>query len=311
MTLPASTTTRQFTPAQIDIIKKTCAPKTNNDEFYYFIGVAQSLGLNPLQRQILANVYNASSPTKRSVVIIVEIGGLRAIAARAGDYYPDSEDPVYEIDPNLVSDTNPKGIVKCSVNAFKLLPNGGLHRVRGTVEWDEFAAIEIEWKWGDQKGQKVYTGKKTLSDTWKKMPAHMIAKCAEAHALRKGWPEQVSGLYEHAEATNFDEDMLPTEVLEQKQSEDRQRAIGVTRGEYMMQFAMGDELIPVPFAEVHGRCMDYINSLETVMELMDFKARNKFSFQRYWAEDKEAGLNLNEAIEQRKAGIESAAAEAA
>lgn len=311
MTLPAINATRQFTPAQIDIIKKTCAPKTNNDEFNYFIGVAQSLGLNPLQRQILANVYSADKPDKRNVVIIVEIGGLRAIASRAGDYYPDSEDPVYVYDENLKSSTNPHGILTCSVNAFKVLPNGGLHRVRGTVYWSEFAAVDDEWAYDEAARRRKPTGNKTLSGTWAKMGHHMIAKCAEAHALRKGWPEQVSGLYEHAEATNFDEDMLPTEVLEQKQSEDRQRAIGVTRGEYMLQFGMGDELIPIPFGDVHGRCMDYINSLETIMELMDFKARNKFSFQRYWAQDKEAGLNLNQAMEERKAAIERAASEAA
>lgn len=298
---------RHFTPSQMDIIRKTCAPKTNDNEFNYFVGVAQSLGLNPLQRQILANVYNASKPDKRNVVIIVEIGGLRAIASRAGDYFPDDEDPVYTYDESKVGPTNPKGIVKCSVNAFKLLPNGNLHRVRGTVEWDEFAAIEDEWAWNEQKGKRLPTGQKTLSSTWAKMPAHMIAKCAEAHALRKGWPEQVSGLYEHAEATNFDDDMLPTEVLEQKAADDRQRAIGVTKGEYMLQFEDGSELVPVPFGEVHGRCMDYIRGVDTVMDLLDFKTRNKFSFQRYWAQDKAAGLDLNRAFEKRQAEIEAAA----
>lgn len=302
---------RQFTPAQMDIIKKTCAPNTNDNEFDYFVSVAQSLGLNPLQRQILANVYNAGDSKKRNVVIIVEIGGLRAIAARAGDYRPDDEDPSYTYNQDLKSDTNPLGIEKASVNAFKFDGNGVWQRVRGTAYWDEFAAIEAEWNWGDKRGEKVYTGKKTLSAMWKKMPRHMIAKCAEANALRKGWPEQTSGLYEHAEADNFDEDMLPSQVLEQKASDDRQRAIGVTKGEYMLQFDMAGELQPVPFGEVHGRCMDYINKCETVMEVMDFKARNKFSFQRYWAQDKAAGLDLNEAIERRANQIKAVAEEVA
>lgn len=304
---------RHFTPAQMGIIKKTCAPNTNDKEFDYFVAVAQSLGLNPLQRQILANVYNAGNETKRNVVIIVEIGGLRAIAARAGDYRPDDEEPVYTYNQDLKDpDTNPLGIEKCSVSAFKFDANGQWQRVRGTAYWDEFAAIEKDWEWHPEiRGKKVYSGKQTLSSTWAKMPRHMIAKCAEAHALRKGWPEQTSGLYEHAEANNFDEDMLPSEVLEQKAADDRQRAIGVTKGEYMLQFDMAGELVPVPFGEVHGRCMDYIAKCETVMEVMDFKARNKFSFQRYWAQDKAAGLDLNEAIEKRKAEIEQSADEVA
>ena len=308
MTLPALRPASNFTAAQIDIIKKTCAPKTNNDEFNYFIGVAQSLGLNPLQRQILANVYSANDPSKRNVVIIVEIGGLRAIASRAGDYRPDDEDPVYTYNQDLKDPaTNPYGIEKCSVSAFKMDANGQWQRVRGTVYWDEFASIDDEWAYDQQAGKRRPTGKKTLSATWAKMARHMIAKCAEAHALRKGWPEQVSGLYEHAEATNFDEDMLPTEVLEQKAADDRQRAIGVTKGEYMLQFAMGSALEPIPFGNVHGRCIDYIKSLETVMEVMDFKERNKFSFQRYWAKDSAAGLDLNEALEKRIAAVKAAA----
>ena len=47
--------------------------------------------------------------------------------------------------------------------------------------------------------------------------------------------------------------------------------------------------------------------VDTVMDLLDFKARNKFSFQRYWAQDKAAGLDLNRAFEKRQADIETAA----
>lgn len=291
MTAPA----RSFSSPQLEIIKKTCAPKTNNDEFNYFISVAQSLGLNPLRRQILANVYSANDPAKRNVVIIVEIGGLRAIAARSGTYRPDNEDPEYTYREELRGPNNPLAIEKCSVSAFKQDNRGEWHRVKGTVYWDEFVQTNKDYKTGGIK----------LADPWKRMGRHMIAKCAEAHALRKGWPEETSGLYEFAEADSFDSDMLPTEAIEMREAEERARRIGKIEGEYVIQWEMQGKLCSVAPGEFFDRVAEWISKQDSIIELKDFRARNELTLKRYWADDKSAALELKERFEKAESAIAS------
>lgn len=286
MSVPA----QNFNAATIDIIRKQCAPDTNDVEFNYFMKMAESLGLNPLSRQIMAQVYSKNDPKKRRVTIITEIGGLRAIAARAGDYRPDDEDPVYTYgmpkDP-----TNPLGIEKCSVNAWKQDSKGNWNKVRGTVYWDEFRKI------------RYWDGKPQLDGNWKTMPRHMIAKCAEAHALRKGWPEQVSGIYEFAESDNFDEDMLPTQKVEEAQSEQRAKRVGWEPGEYAFVMIEGDPIMNVAPGKVHDLIEAHYRNLDSIIDIKNFEFRNSSSLQRFWAADPDAALNLKAISERRQAEI--------
>jgi len=296
-----------FTPSQLQIIKKTCAPDTNNDEFNLFVESARLYGLNPMKRQIMAMVFSKDDAKKRRMSLIVEIGGLRAIAARSGKYRPASEPTVFEMDA-AKSPTNPHGISRALVTVYKMDDRGEWFPVTGEAWWDEHANITDVWAWDQAANKRKPTGNKTLADTWLKMPRLMIAKCAEAQALRKGWPEDLGGLYEQAESAGaWDEDMLPTEAIEAKETQDRQSLIGKIKGEYAVQFEMGQAIQMVAPGQMFDRCAEYVAGLETTMEVKDFRARNLETFRRYWADNKDEGLTLNKMMEAREKAIASEA----
>lgn len=296
----------QFTPAQLDIIKKTCAPETNHDEFNLFIEAAKGYGLNPMRRQIMAMVFGAKArdQSKRRMSLIVEIGGLRAIAARSGRYRPASEPTEFMVDQALAGPLNPLGLYSATVRVWKQDDRGEWFPVIGEAFWDEHVNLKDEWI-DDKK-----TGKQILADTWQRMPKLMLAKCAEAQALRKGWPEDLGGLYEQAESGGaFDADMLPSQALEAHQIDKRQALIGKRAGEYAIQFGMGDAIEMIPPGQMHDRIEAYVLGLETIMEVKDFRARNQLALRRYWADDADAALSLNKAMEKREADISAAPAE--
>jgi hypothetical protein len=69
--------------------------------------------------------------------------------------------------------------------------------------------LRHDWKepaWGVARFEAFRQEK---SPTWSKMPDVMLAKCAEAAALRAAFSEETSGLYIHEEAATIEGDALP------------------------------------------------------------------------------------------------------
>lgn len=298
------TAAASFSAAQLQIIRKTCAPDTNEDEFNLFVESARLYGLNPMKRQIMAMVFSKDDPKKRRMSLIVEIGGLRAIAARSGNYRPASTPTQFDMQPDLKSDTNPLGLVRAVVTVHKQDAQGNWFDVVGEAWWEEHANIKDEWAYNEQARKKLPTGNKTLEDNWKRMPHLMLAKCAEAQALRKGWPEDLGGLFEQAESAGaWDADMLPTEILEQDEAENRARRVGRVTGEYAVQFEMGAPIQMIPPGQFHDKVMEYARTLETVMDVKQFRATNQLTLNRFWADDKDAALDLKKALDEREAFI--------
>lgn len=287
-----------FTNQQLALIKKTVAADTNPDEFELFVHMSKHLRLDPLRRQIYAFVFSKNDPKKRRMSIIVAIDGFRTIADRTGSYRPDEDEPTYEVDPSLKSPVNPIGLVKATVRVWKHA-HGEWHRVTASAYWDEYAPIKEEWAEGED-GRRRPTGKQTLdtSGNWGKMPRLMLAKVAEALALRKAWPDDFSNVYaaEEVDRTRAAE-MTAWEAAEAGSTEKRLAQIG--QGQTILfQFEPTGSLEPVPIGKIADRVAEFIEqNREEVSAIGLFESRNRHSLRDFWARSPGDALEVKKLIE--------------
>ena len=221
---------RDYSDSQLSLIKRTVASDCSRDEFDLFIEVARRVGLDPFRRQIYAVVYSKDNPEKRKMSIITGIDGFRAVAARNKDYRPDEDEPDFKVNPELKGPTNPLGLERAKVRCFKLAPDGEWHPVVGVAYWDEFAPVKEVWEYDPDQRKRVPTGRYELDakSKWATMGRIMLAKCAEAQALRRGWPEDLSGIYAPEEMARADAiDVTPSDAAEHHETEERRKLVAI------------------------------------------------------------------------------------
>lgn len=292
-----------MTPKQIALVKQTIAKDCNNDEFSLFMEVARAKGLDPFIQQIIPMVFSKDNEAKRKLTIIISRDGQRVIAQRCGDYRPASRPPVYEYDASLKGPLNPKGIVTTTVYLWKQdQKDGTWYEVSGQVDWDEFAPVKDEWAFDEATNKRKPTGRKTLDDSgnWTRMPKLMIAKCAEMQALRAGWPEQFTGLYDEAEMDRVKaSDLSASEIVEHEKEERRMVAIG---GKDAITVTWGDgwSLENVPLGQFVDRALAFIKeeSADTVRKWND---ANRDPLRMFWAKHPGDALEIKKAIEAKTA----------
>lgn len=155
-----------YSAEQIALIKQTIATGATDNELALFLAQAKRTGLDPFNRQI----YFIKRGDKGTIQ--VSIDGFRVVAERSEEM--DGQEVQWcgadgqWSDVWLVSD--PPAAAR--VHVYR---KGCTKPFPGIALWKEYA--------------------QPMSPMWKKMPAAMLAKCAEALALRKAFPHQLSGLY--------------------------------------------------------------------------------------------------------------------
>jgi len=166
----------KFDNDAIDLIKRTIAVGATNDELRLFIRACERYGLDPMAKQIYFVKYGDKVQMQTS------IDGFRLIAQRS-THYKGQKGPFWCGDDGewrdvWLQDAPPKA-AKIGV-------------LRDDFSEPLFAVAKMS-----EYAQSSADGR--LRGLWSKMPALMLAKCAESLALRRAFPNELSGLYSEDE----------------------------------------------------------------------------------------------------------------
>ena len=167
-----------FNREQLELIKSQIAPEATQDELKLFLYQCKRTGLDPLTRQIYC-IHRWTKGGKR-MTIQTSIDGFRVIAERSGNYGGQSEPLFTYENGNLIS---------CKISVFRFHNDIRFEAAVGVAYLAEYCQY-------DKDGKPM--------GLWSK-PHIMLSKVAEALALRKAYPQDLSGIYTSEEMQQADE----------------------------------------------------------------------------------------------------------
>lgn len=164
-----------FDPAQMDVLRSIVGADFTDAEFDFFLAQCRRTNLDPFSKQIYAWKQQGK------VITMTSIDGLRLIARRTGKYagrtsveWMTQQGAWVDVWVKSIHGEVPAAAKVTVVNRDDDFPTVSV------APWDEFV---------------MRKGDGSVTKMWLEKPAHMLAKVAEALALRAAFPNDLSGIY--------------------------------------------------------------------------------------------------------------------
>lgn len=186
----AIATVKQWDRETLNVIKQLIAPNCSDAELSLFQKVCMRTQLDPFTNQIRAMKRKSKGKNgewEEKLSIMTGIDGFRVIALRTGEY---------------MGQDGPEWCGPDGVWREVWLENFEPSAARVSVHRKGFdKPVTVVARWG---AYAQYNGDGELTKMWLKMGDFMLGKCAEALALRKAFPQEISGLYTEDEISDAD-----------------------------------------------------------------------------------------------------------
>lgn len=171
-----------WSPQQMAALHQLGIEQAPAGDLALFLSYAQRTGLDPFSRQVYMIGRQDRRGGGKRWTIQASIDGLRIVAERSGEY-------AGQVGPEWCGPDGTwtdvwLGAGHPAAARVGVLRSGFTAPLYATALWSEYSA---------------------QGPMWTKMPALMLAKCAEALALRKAFPNDLSGLYTAEEMAQADQ----------------------------------------------------------------------------------------------------------
>jgi len=184
-----------YSAEEIELIKSTIAKDTTDQELQLFMYQCKRTGLDPFSRQIHAVKRRNNATGRDEMAIQTGIDGYRLIADRTGKYAGNDD---FEYGPEV------NGYPSWARATVWKIVSGQRVAFSATARWKEYAQTKRDGK---------------LTHFWNSKPYIMLGKCAESMALRKAFPQELSGLYTHEEMGQADNEIIDVEPVRHIEAE--------------------------------------------------------------------------------------------